>query len=78
MNEQIVEQNVDAPVLPPAEIDMAATYIHWNGLTGHVDGWAHDPDDALKVRVNDTWVFFKDLTRADEAHTDGGPDGETY
>lgn len=49
----------------PAEIDMSATYLHESGLTGQVDDWARDPDDTLKVRINDRWVFFKTLSRAD-------------
>lgn len=62
----------------PAEIDRSATYLHWaeGGPMGHVDAWARDPDDMLKVRINDRWVFFKDLTRADEAITEDN-DGET-
>lgn len=56
----------------PAEIDRSATYLHSHegGPVGQVSAWARDPDDVLKVRINDRWVFFKDLTRADEADTE--------
>jgi hypothetical protein len=62
----------------PAEIDRSATYLHWSesGPIGQVSAWARDPDDMLKVRINDRWVFFKDLTPADEAFIEDN-DGET-
>lgn len=54
----------------PDEIDGSATYLHFGtGLIGQVEDWAREPDDALKVRIKDHWVFFNDLTRADEAET---------
>lgn len=59
----------------PAEIDSSATYLHFqSGLIGHVEDWAREPDDSLKIRIKDHWVMFADCKRADEAETTESPD----
>lgn len=54
----------DSPM--PDEIDPTAIYAHNDSdLVGPVDDWARDPDGTLKVRINDRWVFFKNLRKKD-------------
>lgn len=59
------------PGLMPEVIDQTATYVHAeSGHEGLVEDWAEDPDGSLKVRINDHWLFFAELTKKE-------PDAET-
>ncbi len=55
----------------PDEVDTAVVYVHAeSGLEGMAEDWSEEPDGAIKIRINDHWLFLKDCAKKE-------PDAET-
>lgn len=52
------------------DIDTSAVYVHANGAKGRVEDWAKDPDDRVKVRIKDAWLFLDELTKEEGANAE--------